>query len=128
MLRLKGSHGIIILAIAAAAAGVLLYFYLQRVAWDGYEYKGTIVKTQSTVPLVKTPGDDMSDSQGLQAGTRVGVTGVYEDWLFVHTKNGKEGWVRKTFVTNIVKAQDIIDARFNFKQAVEAQQQKETKP
>lgn len=127
MIRMKNTHIIVILLIICIAAGALVYLYFQRITWDGYEYKGTLIKSQSTIPMVKTPGDDISTGQNLEAGVRVGVTGVYEDWLFIHTKSGKEGWVKKTFVTNIVKSQDIIDARFNFNQVTKEQRQMETK-
>lgn len=128
MIKLKNTHVILILAIMAVAGGVLLYLYMQRVTWDGFEYKGNIVKSQSSVPVMANPIDGVEPEHDLTAGTRIAVTGEFEDWYYIHTKNGREGWIKKTYVVGIMRVQDILDARFNFKQAVEAQQQKETKP
>jgi hypothetical protein len=121
MIKMRKWHTIFILALMACAAGTLLFLYNQRVVWDSYEYKGNLVKTKSTLPVMDNPVDAVEPAHNLAAGTRVAVTGDYEGWYYIHTKSGKEGWVKKIYVVGIVKVQDIIDARNNFKLAVEEQ-------
>ena len=121
MIRLKKGHTAFIFALIACAATTLLFMYNQRIVWDSYEYKGNLVKTQSTVPVMDNPVDAVEPAHDLAAGTRVAVTGDYEGWYYIHTRNGEKGWVKKTYVVGIVRVQDIIDARNNFKLAAEEQ-------
>lgn len=97
----------------------LLWEYYCRTQYDKLPFKGRLVKTSSFVVMVDMPGDDLNDGRQIKNTEKIAIAGEYEEWYYVRTRSGKEGWVNKMYVKGIVDSREIEKARLNMMKAIE---------
>ena len=109
---------VIMMIFFTVVAGVFYYHANNYVAYNELPFRGKLVSSSMGVRIYDMPGDEQ-DIGMLTGGISVALAGEYEDFYYVRTKNGKEGWVQKSMVKNIVDQREIEKARQNMLKAIE---------
>jgi hypothetical protein len=106
------------LAFCLVVGYVFYYFTSNYLAYNDLPFRGKLVSSSMGVRIYDMPGDEQ-DIGMLTGGISVALAGEYEDFYYIRTKNGKEGWVQKSMVKNIVDQREIERARHNMLKAIE---------